>query len=153
MAKELSFEQRSRALQNNNKNKIRCHQKRIVILDDCPRITNYLRPILEPDLQFDVVTFNDEFEAVKYISQNEVDLVILDINLGESNGMSIRRVIKSLNDSDIQFIFISQDKNYRALIEGIGTDFPMFIQKPIASSILKKTVYNCLYKDSYLNLV
>lgn len=148
-----TFDVRAKELQDHNKTKIRSYQKRVVIIDDCPKMTNYLEPILESDYQLEVISFNDEYEAVDYITAYDVDLVIIDINLNDTNGMSVKRVIKSLSSADISYIFISQDVNYRSLVENSDDDFPAFIQKPVASAILKRTVYNLLYRESYQNIV
>lgn len=108
--------------------KIRC-----IAIDDEPlalkQISSYIAktPFLET-----VALCHNAFDAMKFLANNEVDLMFVDINMPDLNGMDF---VKSLTQKP-QIIFTTAYSEYA--IEGFQVDALDYILKPISySSFLK----------------
>ncbi len=108
--------------------KIKC-----IAIDDEPfalqQISSYIEktPFLEQ-----VALCQSAFEAMNYLSDNDVDLMFVDINMPDINGMDF---VKSLV-SKPQIIFTTAYSEYA--IEGFKVDALDYILKPISYSVFLK---------------
>ena len=66
--------------------------QKILIIDDEENITIIVKATLED--RYDVATTTSALTAFKYLSKNTVDLIILDINMPQMNGIEALREIK-----------------------------------------------------------
>jgi len=72
-------------------------QLRIVIVDDHPLLRSGIRRVLEAEEDFEVVgEASDGKEAVGRALELEPDIILMDINLPEMNGLQATREVKSL---------------------------------------------------------
>ena len=63
---------------------------RTLIVDDEPLAREYLQSLLEREADFELVgECSDGHSAAKYLSKNEVDLVFLDVQMPEMNGLEV----------------------------------------------------------------
>ena len=66
---------------------------------------------------FDGVELEKEFDnpvdALKYLQGNKTDVVFLDINMPELDGMSLGKIISKM-DEDIKIVFITAYRDYAA---------------------------------------
>ena len=70
---------------------------KILIVDDHPLIREGLKKILQTEMDFSVVgELGKGAEVGEFINRNECDLIILDINLPDRNGMDVLKDIKTL---------------------------------------------------------
>ena len=110
--------------------KIKC-----LAIDDEPlalkQISSYIEntPFLE-----NVALCQSAFEAMEYLSRNEVDLMFVDINMPDINGMDF---VKSLTNRP-QVIFTTAYSEYA--MEGFQVDAIDYILKPISYSVFLKSV-------------
>jgi two-component system LytT family response regulator len=110
--------------------KIRC-----LAIDDEPlalkQISSYINntPFLE-----NVVLCQSAFEAMDYLSKNEIDLMFVDINMPDINGMDF---VKSLSNRP-QVIFTTAYSDYA--MEGFQVDAIDYILKPISYTVFLKSV-------------
>ncbi len=104
-------------------------------IDDEPlalqQISSYIdkTPFLES-----VALCHSAFEAISYLTNNEVDLMFVDINMPDINGMDF---VKSLVNKP-QIIFTTAYSEYA--IEGFKVDALDYILKPISYAIFLKAV-------------
>jgi len=84
-------------------------------------------PFLEP-----VALCQSAFEALKYLADNEVDLMFVDINMPDLNGMDF---VKSLTKKP-QIIFTTAYSEYA--MEGFQVDAIDYILKPISYAVFLK---------------
>ena len=110
--------------------KIRC-----LAIDDEPlalkQISSYINntPFLE-----NVALCQSAFEAMDYFSKNEIDLMFVDINMPDINGMDF---VKSLSNRP-QVIFTTAYSDYA--MEGFQVDAIDYILKPISYTVFLKSV-------------
>ena len=57
--------------------------------------------------------FENPIDSLKYLQENKVDVVFLDINMPELDGMSLGKILTKLN-SNIKIIFITAYRDYAA---------------------------------------
>lgn len=108
--------------------KIKC-----IAIDDEPlalkQLSSYIQktPFLE-----NVANFQSAFEAMNYLSGNDVDLMFVDINMPDLNGIDF---VKSLTQKP-QIIFTTAYSDYA--IEGFQVDAIDYILKPISYVVFLK---------------
>ncbi|HZK34861.1 MAG TPA: response regulator transcription factor [Bacillota bacterium] len=85
---------------------------------------------------FGVKTFwaADEKACFDFLAQNQTDLILLDINLGDSSGFDICKKLRNTVDTPILFISARTSDDDILLALNIGGDD--YIQKPYSLSIL-----------------
>ncbi len=85
---------------------------------------------------FDVKTYwvSNEKDCYNFLLNNTVDLMLLDINLGESSGFEICKKLR--RDSDIPILFISARTSDDDILLALGIGGDDYIQKPYSLSIL-----------------
>ncbi len=106
-------------------------QLNALIADDNAVNCMVLSRILEKD-NHNVVVVNSGREALEYVQNNSVDVILMDIQMPEMNGLDATRAIRELNNqrSDVPIIAISanvsKEEEGRALEAGMNA----FVGKP-----------------------
>lgn len=57
--------------------------------------------------------FDSPLDALKYLQDNKIDVIFLDINMPELDGMSLGKILSKLNES-LKIVFITAYKEYAA---------------------------------------
>lgn len=82
----------------------------ITIVDDSQIFNNLLVTILGRD-NYNIVPFTDALRFLKVATPEKIDLLILDISLGNGlNGFSVYKQFKNQHDAEVPVIFMSTDK-------------------------------------------
>ena len=84
---------------------------RVLIVDDEPHVRSLYRLELE-DAGFEVKTASDSEQAISLAQQWEPDLALLDIKLGEENGLDLLRLLVEARRS-MRTILISGYPGYK----------------------------------------
>ena len=70
-------------------------KKKLIIIDDHRIIRDGLKAIFKRNKNFEVVAdFDNEYELLNFLRQNETDLILMDIHLNTGNGVDISRNVK-----------------------------------------------------------
>lgn len=78
------------------------HESRILIVDDAPAVRESLGWLLEDEDGLTVVgDASTGLDAIKQATELEPDLVILDIELPDTDGFSVTRQLKALSKSPL----------------------------------------------------
>ena len=96
-------------------------------------------------------------EALDILSQNNLDLIILDINLPDLSGFDLIEQIKIIN-SNIPILILSACDLDSAILHGFNLGAEDYVTKPFNIDILHKTINvilkrntkNTFYKDDHL---
>lgn len=119
----------------------------IMIIDDNEQLQNEIGNIMIRN-GYSIIKPND-FSNIPYlVKENKPSLILLDINLPESDGFKICTEIRSFSNVPIIFI-TSRNTNIDELM-GITLGGDDFITKPYNTQILLARV-NALIKRAYLN--
>jgi len=117
---------------------------RVLLADDDPIVLKYLGILLEKN-GYDCITATNGIEALEKVRACAPDLILLDVNMPEADGLDVCKQLKS--DSSTQHIPIimvtgSIDKEWR--IKGLSAGANDFLTKPIDRSELMVRVRNLL---------
>ena len=117
----------------------------IVVVDDQPIICEMIKCNFEND--YDVKTFTSGNDAIKFVSESHVDLVLLDYEMPEMTGYGVLVDIRSRHKTmDIPVIFLTGVTNKRLEEEMMGRGANDFITKPIDFTLLKQLIQRHLPK-------
>lgn len=103
--------------------------KQILIVDDDPHIREVLYFSLE-QAGFEVITANDGQQALLAIEQASIDLIVMDINMPEMDGLECCREIRKTSDLPILFLSSRDDEIDRIIGLELGGDD--YVTKPFS---------------------
>lgn len=112
--------------------------KRIVVVDD----EKYIGRIIVESLAeqgYDLVAFTDPEEALEYIAQHHVDLVLTDLLMGDFSGTQVLDVALE-NHSDIIVVLMTAHPTVKTAISVLTRGAYDFHVKPFKLELLKATV-------------
>ena len=117
--------------------KVRC-----VALDDEPLALKLLSEFISKVdfLQLEA-SFSSTPEALKYISENEIDCVFLDIEMPDLNGIELSKILNNFAKKP-EIVFVSAYGNYA--VEGFKLDVVDFLLKPYSFEELKNSAQKVL---------
>jgi len=118
--------------------------RRILVVDDEENARVALAKILGRE-GYEVASANNGCEALNYLRNKEVDLVITDINMPEMNGISFLRELNQSHPS-CNVIMITAHGEVESYIEAMNLGAFEYINKPLKVDELKKIIAK-LYKD------
>ncbi len=90
-------------------------KKRILAVDDTAIILTRISNTLGED--YDVITVNSGIRALKYLEQGRADLILLDIQMSQKDGIETLREIRAMKGcAHIPVIMLTgmEDKDWRA---------------------------------------
>ena len=122
--------------------------KRILVVDDDENILSLERTILEQKW-FDVTAAAGGAEALKLLSGQAFDLVLLDVMMPEIDGFTVCRKIKEdPRLKDVPVIFLTAKGGGEALAEGFESGAVMYINKPFTANKLL-TIVNTMLESPH----
>lgn len=108
----------------------------VICCDDNKEFCNLMEILLQKhqaEYDINVVKFYDADELLQFCSNNEFDIIYLDIELGEQNGLKVAKKLKYFNPKSL-IIYISAYENY--YVDMVQAEPFRFIKKD-ASNIAK----------------
>ncbi len=103
-------------------------KKKILIIDDEMSICTFLSLALEDE--YDVFTSQSPEEAYKILEEERISLVILDLLLGEENGLDVLKEIKKSNE-ETAVIMMTAYGDIKTSVEAIKIGAFHYLSKPI----------------------
>jgi len=100
---------------------------RILVVDDDEKVRTLLRRCLESD-GYEVVEASDAEAAFAAIDEQAPNLITLDINLGETDGLEVARVVR--RTSDVPIIMVSGKNDVIDRVVGLEIGADDYITKP-----------------------
>lgn len=107
---------------------------RLLFVDDDPVILEGYKYIFEDEGYIVDVALNPS-ELIRCLELNDYDVIILDYNLGELNGVEISKQINDINPN-LKLIFISGQKNIEEILIKNDVKIAGFFLKPLKAEIL-----------------
>ena len=93
---------------------------------------------------YDVVLMLTGRRAIKYLYQNKVDLILLDVQMPIMDGIETLKEIRSLEDGvTIPVIFLTAKKDAATVLEGSKLGIMDYITKPFDPDDLKERIERC----------
>ena len=127
----------------------------IAICDDekcyVDELINLIRDNTPDNIQYNLYSFYSGEELVKAIEKDTIDILFLDIEMKEINGIEIGKIIKQNNPNCIIF-FVTSHNNY--ITDIFRLDSFQFLQKPINKEDFKYDYDRAItkYKNDHIYL-
>lgn len=103
------------------------------------------KEILVDHLHLEVLTATTATEAILTAASEHPELIILDVNMTDQDGVSICRSLKARHDTkDIPVVFLSGDRTDSVVLDGFKAGATDYIFKPFSPPILAARVLNQL---------
>lgn len=112
-------------------------QSTVLVVDDEIGPRESLRAILKPDYQ--VLVAAEGEQAVHFVEQQPVDVVLLDLRMPGLSGIQVLEKIKSINPS-IEVIVVTGYASYETVLEGLRLHAFDYIPKPFNIPHLREVV-------------
>lgn len=113
----------------------------LLLVEDDKTILDGLKFCLTKE-NFDIKTAPNGREALKELDNNKIDLLILDINLPDINGIELYKKIK--NAKDIPTIFLTANDLETTVVEALDTGADDYITKPFKTRELISRINSVL---------
>lgn len=118
---------------------------KILIVDDEKNICTSLEFALEDT--YKVFSCQNPSDAIKIIQNEEIDLVLLDLKIGEFDGISLLKKIKKLNDS-VVVIMMTAFGSIKSSVDAMKSGAYYYLTKPIDIEELNVLITKALdYKN------
>ena len=115
----------------------------ILIVEDDKTIAESIAFILEQD-SFNCKWFDNGQDALEYLNNNEVDLILLDVGLPDMSGFDVLRKVREKYSLPVIIISARDDESDQVLgLEGLGAN--AYVTKPFFNSS-KESIKPSLYK-------
>lgn len=114
----------------------------ILIIDDEPSVANSLRRILLND-ETEIETANSPKEALKKCEQKRFDLIMLDYNLGTTDGLTVYKSLKEVNPDSLM-IMITAYGNIELAVRAMKEGAYDFLEKNQSADVVQFTVKRAL---------
>ncbi|KLN61709.1 hypothetical protein WH96_05165 [Kiloniella spongiae] len=127
---------------------------KLLYVEDQPMNTRVLRLFVERlwgEVLFSVETAEDSFDL---ILEEDFDLVYMDINLPNMNGLEAIRYIKNtLKKNDLPIIVVSADTNEKIIADAYDSGCRAYIKKPVNIVDFKNITERVLNTDEIIGVV
>jgi two-component system, NtrC family, response regulator AtoC len=107
----------------------------ILVVDDEAIIRTTLERILAEE-RYRVTSVSTGGEALAHLARNEVDLILLDLNLPDINGIDVLRQVKEI-DPDLLVIVVTGYASVESAVEALKLGAYDYIKKPFKADVIK----------------
>lgn len=127
----------------------------ILLVDDNEEILDFTASNLVEE--YDIVKCFDGDQALNYLKENSVQLIVSDIMMPVMDGFELCRHIKSdVELSHLPFILLTAKDTFQSKLEGLELGADAYIEKPFSPKHLKMQIANLLanrnkIKDYFAN--
>ena len=112
------------------------HDAEILVVEDNPRDLKLLTEILK-DAGYKVRPASDGELALRSVNAKQPDIILLDLNLPDINGIEVCRQLKDDPDTEnIPIIFISAEGETELEIKAFGAGGVDYVTKPFEASVI-----------------
>lgn len=111
--------------------------KKILLVDDSDIVRKVMRRIVEP-MGFDVHEANNGLNAVEHCKTAMPDVILLDFNMPEMDGMEALKNIRALpNGGDVVIIFCTTVNEMDFIANAISSGANEYVMKPFDAEIIR----------------
>lgn len=111
----------------------------ILVIDDNKFIREIVKAMII-DNGHEAITANGHKEALSYLSEYSIDLVLMDIEMPEMNGFDLTKKIRDLYPEWFPIIFLSSNDSENYLAKGIDAGGDDYLTKPVKEVILSAKI-------------
>lgn len=124
-------------------------EKTILLAEDNMDLRMIIKSSLEE--KYEVIDFEDSKPALEYLKNNDVDLIISDIMMPETDGITFCKTIKNnMETSHIPFIMLTAKSGIESMLEGTESGADLYFEKPVDLTLLKTSMANIFKQKEVL---
>jgi len=123
---------------------------KLLIVDDAKTIHLVMADMFKDE--FTLFHASNLSEARKHMSDNRIDLILLDVNLDNENGFDFCKEIRGNGVTDIPIIFITASNKKESVLKAFEVGGDDFIEKPFERAVVKTRIQNLLDAKSAIIL-
>lgn len=116
---------------------------RVMLVDDEPFILQGLKVLIDWKQEgFEVIkTAADGQEALKYLKEHDVDLIIADIKMPALSGLELLKIIREEQISEAYFVVLSGYADFSYAQQAIACECTEYILKPVQKETLRELLH------------
>lgn len=119
--------------------------KSALVVDDSDTMRSLIKSLIEEVGDIDVLEAPTGFEALKILPHEPFDIIILDINMPDINGLELMNFIKTNEQyRDIPVIFVSTQRSEEDRKKGMSLGAFAYLTKPFKAEELQVAVKKAL---------
>lgn len=115
------------------------HLKIVYVDDEFPALELLKRYCKNIDEVGSIITFQDPVKALQYLSNNQVDLLVLDVNMPVLNGIQL---LENLQEKPL-CIFLTQENKYA--VKAFELDVVHYLVKPVDFETFEKAIRKAMH--------
>ncbi|MFQ5771100.1 MAG: response regulator [bacterium] len=123
---------------------------RVLLVDDEQMVLTSLSSFLELETDYEVVTFTTAKEALEFVKNNRIDLVISDYLMPEMDGISFLAKVKEIDPQTTRIILTGYADKENAIKAINDVGLFQYIEKPWDNDNLKIVLRNGLEKQKLM---
>ncbi len=123
----------------------------IVIVDDEPMVLTSLKSFLNLETEYAIMTFLSAVEALKFIEENKVDLVVSDFLMPEMDGISFLAKVRDVKPEVPRIILTGYADKENAIKAINSVGLFQYIEKPWDNDDILIIFRNGLEKKKLMN--
>lgn len=123
---------------------------KVIIADDHSMIREGLKQLLELDGDIEVIAeANNGLECMELVREKEMDLLLLDINMPEMNGLQVlAKMKKEKIKRKVLILTIHNEVEY--LVKAVNYGISGYVLKDSDINVLKKAIHTVYEGESYI---
>lgn len=123
---------------------------KVMIADDHSMVREGIMNLLELDDNIEVVGFaGDGLECIKKLAELKPDVLLLDINMPNMNGIEVLQELK-LRKSNVKTIMLTIHNEGEYILKAVDIGCAGYVLKDSDSNMLKKAVYTVYSGESFI---
>ncbi len=107
----------------------------ILIIEDNKELAEYLKELLESNIDCKAIIFTSGIESIKFIKANKPDLLLVDLYLEDIHGKTICEEVRKLYD-DVPIIILTGEKSSKSVVECLNSGADDYVTKPFNADVL-----------------
>ena len=126
---------------------------KILVLDDDELITKTIKLLLKAQTSYDVFLFNSASDALEFLKENDVDLVISDFMMPEMNGIEFLNEVKKIRPSVTTILLTGYADKENAIKAINEVGIYKYIEKPWDNDELILNIKNGVERSQLVETV
>lgn len=128
---------------------------KVLLVDDEPFIMQGLKVIIDWENEgFEIAgTASNGKEALQFLENENVDLVIADIRMPEMTGLELLETLRKDKKSDVYFVILSGYADFSYAQQAMQNDCTDYILKPVDKEMLLKVLNKVLVLKNEKNKI
>ena len=123
---------------------------KVMIADDHNLMREGIKQLLELDGSIEVIAeAGDGIDCLKKLSQHNPDILLLDINMPEKNGIEVLKALRE-NNSTIKVLMLTLHNEVEYLMKAVDYGVDGYIMKDSESAELKRAIYKVVSGKTYI---